>query len=110
MTIVEQNGLLTLASLLVLLGGVLPLLRRFTNRAAVARQTAPFSSALSPTARGDGLQRGLEPRTNSLSGQANELVIEAETVRALVSNDPVRTAQVLKEWLSHERSLIRPAI
>jgi flagellar M-ring protein FliF len=110
MTSVEQNALLALAGLLVLLGGVLPLLRRLKNRSVVASQAAPFGGALPHDPRSSNVQPRLEPGTNSSDILGNALVIEAETVRALVTNDPARTARVIKEWLARDRSLIGPAV
>ena len=110
MTTVEQNALLALAGLLVLLGGVLPLLRRLKNRSVVASQAAPFGGALPHDPRSSNVQPRLEPGTNSSDILGNALVIEAETVRALVTNDPARTARVIKEWLARDRSLIGPAV
>lgn len=109
MTTVEHNALLALAGLLVLLGGVLPLLRRTVNRAEVVSQTTPFSGPLSRDARGDEIRPRPEPALSSLSTSGNALVIEAETVRALVTSDPARTAQVIKEWIARDRSIIKHA-
>ena len=75
MTTVEQNALLALAGLLVLLGGVLPLLRRTMNRAEAASQMAPFAGPLSRHPRSDDMQRRPEPALSPLSASGNALVI-----------------------------------
>jgi flagellar M-ring protein FliF len=109
MTTVEHNALLALAGLLVLLGGVLPLLRRTVNGAAVANERVPFSSEPSRDARSDEIQPRPEPALSSLSASGNVLAIEAETVRALVTSDPARTAQLIKEWIARDRSSVKHA-
>lgn len=102
MTTVERNGLMALAGLLVLVGGVLPLLRRIGAHAAAGRLPA-FSSG------GDGetIVPRSEPALGPLAGSHNAIVIEAETVRALVANDPARTARVIKNWIARDRSSIK---
>jgi len=109
MTTVEHDALLALAGLLVLLGGVLPLLRRTVSRAAVASETASSRGELARDARSDEIQTRPEPALSSLSTSGNVLAIEAETVRALVTSDPARTAQVIKEWIARDRSNIKHA-
>jgi len=109
MTTVEHDALLALAGLLVLLGGVLPLLRRTVSRAAVASETASFRGELARDARSGEIQTRPEPALSSLSTSGNVLAIEAETVRALVTSDPARTAQVIKEWIARDRSNIKHA-
>ena len=109
MTTVEQNALLALAGLFVLLGGVLPLLRRVVSHVAVANETALFRGEPSRNARSDEIQPRPDPRLSSLSASGNVLAIEAETVRALVTSDPARTAQVIKEWIARDRSSVKHA-
>jgi flagellar biosynthesis/type III secretory pathway M-ring protein FliF/YscJ len=46
---------------------------------------------------------------SSLSASGNVLAIEAETVRALVTSDPARTAQLIKEWIARDRSSVKHA-
>jgi flagellar M-ring protein FliF len=109
---VGQNAALALAGLLVLFGGVLPLLRRVTaSEAAIAElaSTADLKAGVqanrgrvSPRDRASGRD---EPALNLPSGSR----AEAETVRQLVANDPARTAQVIKEWLTGDRSTFKQA-
>ncbi len=110
MTAVAQNALLVIAGLLVLVGGVLPLLRhlRRVNLAALARQT-PSSGPLSGDAADLGIGGKAEPAMSSLAGTRHALVVDADAVRTLVANDPARTAQVIKEWIARDRSNIRRA-
>jgi flagellar M-ring protein FliF len=110
MTALEQNALLMLAGLLVLFGGVLPLLRRIgANPASIAWQTAASSGLDSRDMANTGLQGKTEPAIASLSGAQQTLVVDAETVRSLVANDPERTAQIIKEWIARDRSNVRRA-
>jgi flagellar biosynthesis/type III secretory pathway M-ring protein FliF/YscJ len=99
-----------LAGLLVLFGGVLPLLRRIgANPASIAWQTAASSGLDSRDMANTGLQGKTEPAIASLSGAQQTLVVDAETVRSLVANDPERTAQIIKEWIARDRSNVRRA-
>jgi flagellar M-ring protein FliF len=113
---VGQNAALALAGLLVLFGGVLPLLRRVTaSEAAIAElaSTADLKAGVqanrgrvSPRDRASGRD---EPALNLPSGSRGVPAAEAETVRQLVANDPARTAQVIKEWLTDDRSTFKQA-
>lgn len=101
MTAVEQNALLMLAGMLVLFGGVLPLIRRIgANPSFIGLPTAASST---------GLQGKTEPAMTSLAGARHPAVDAADTVRNLVANDPERTAQVIKEWIARDRSSVRRA-
>jgi flagellar M-ring protein FliF len=104
---VEQNVLLALAGLLVLFGGIFPLLRRI---AVVAGQTSQWNVAdfggHTPVARGEAT-RASEPVLSPAQSR-DALMIEADNVRVLVANDPARTAQVIKEWIGRDRNLARP--
>jgi flagellar M-ring protein FliF len=98
---VTQNALLVLAGLLVLIGGVLPLLRHMrVNLAAAVRLNSPRARHPTNTENDDKA----EPAMSSLAGTRHALVVDIDTVRALVANDPARTAQVIKEWIGHDRS------
>jgi flagellar biosynthesis/type III secretory pathway M-ring protein FliF/YscJ len=105
MTAMEQNALLALAGLLVLFGGVFPLLRRV---ASVSADSATSVGAPARYATSNGLPVQPEPMPARL-GPSVALGIEAETVRTLVANDPLRTAQVIKEWIARDRSTIKRA-
>lgn len=107
MTAVEQNALLALAGLLVLFGGVFPLLRRIP--ASPAPAAAKASRAHQPAAPGDAVRLRSEPPASSRSGKRDGLGIESETVRDLAANDPARTAEVIKEWIGRDRSNVKLA-
>jgi len=108
--------LLALAGLLVLFGGVFPLLRRIkANPASVAGQST--SAEIAASAGGGHARAGAsqelrvrpEPALSSRSGSRDMLGIETETVRNLVAQDPARTAQVIKEWIARDRRSIKHA-
>jgi flagellar M-ring protein FliF len=106
MTAVEQDALLVLAGLLMLFGGVFPLLGRITSSAAENAESGNGAPALYATSNGLPVQP--QPMF-SPSAPSYALGVEAETVRSLVANDPGRTAQVIKEWIARDRSSIKRA-
>ena len=98
-----QNSILAFAGLLALFGFGLPMLRRM--------QQAPlgfaYAGAASSAAAGGGSHRS-RADANAVSSSIdvsavgqNMLEADIDAVRKIVSNDPGRTAQVIKEWLSH---------
>jgi flagellar biosynthesis/type III secretory pathway M-ring protein FliF/YscJ len=100
MTAIEQNAVLVAAGLLLLFGGLLPLLRHTGLRLA-----AIGAAGGELTANGEGAGE-VETAAGVL---ARPVFVDTETVRALAANDPVRTAQVIKEWIARDRSGIRRA-
>jgi flagellar M-ring protein FliF len=109
MIALEQNALLMLAGLLVLVGGVLPVLRRIAADRAAAPRLASAATGLPRTA-GDSDRHGkTEPAIAAVAGAGNALVVDADTARSLVANDPQRTAVVIKEWIARDRNSIRRA-
>jgi flagellar M-ring protein FliF len=94
MTAVERNALMALAGLLVLVGGVLPLLRRIGAH-TTAGQSPTLGGAHPHESGGGAILRRSEPALSPPAGPRKAIVIETETVRALVANDPARTAQVI---------------
>jgi flagellar M-ring protein FliF len=126
---VEQNGMLAIAGLLALFGGVLPLLRRvgtpgFRVAGAGARAAggggAGAGRAAGPGGPGGpgGPNQGPGPRfSGNLSEPAAKILaaaqdvfsIEAETVQTLVNNDPARTAQVIRGWIAGDRNSLKQA-
>jgi flagellar biosynthesis/type III secretory pathway M-ring protein FliF/YscJ len=106
MIAVEQDALLALAGLLVLFGGIFPLLRRIAASPAAShkfRNAVPMQFAA-----GNGATVRPEPIL-SPSEQPDALGVDAETLRTLVANDPARTAQVIKEWIARDRNAIKRA-
>jgi flagellar M-ring protein FliF len=103
---VTQNALLVIAGLLVLIGGVRPLLRLTRGNLAV---TARSSSLPVRNARNTENDDKMEPAMGSLVGTRHALIVDVDSVRALAANDPGRTARVIKEWIGHDRSGIRRA-
>ena len=125
---VEQNGLLALAGMLALFGGVLPLLRRVTSppvRVAAAGVGgraggvtgvagvggAPGAAGASGRVQGTGARPVdlSEPAAKILAAAQDVFSIEAETVQTLVNNDPARTAQVIKGWIAGDRNSLKQA-
>lgn len=99
--IAMQNSILAFAGLLALFGFGLPMLRRL--------QQAPLSFAYagaagSASAAGGSRRSKADAVSSSIDVSAvgqNMLEADIDAVRKIVSNDPGRTAQVIKEWLSH---------
>ena len=100
-----QNAIMALAGLLALFGFGLPMLRRL-QQAPLAFAYANVSAAASPAraARAAGSQAAAGSFGPSIDVSAvgqNVLDADIDAVRKIVANDPGRTAQVIKEWLSH---------
>lgn len=86
-----QNAALAIAGLLALFGGVFPLLRWLR-----ARPLASFSSSGAGSAAHEAADT-----TREVSGTMSGVyALEVDAVRKIVANDPGRTAQVIKEWIS----------
>jgi flagellar biosynthesis/type III secretory pathway M-ring protein FliF/YscJ len=110
---VQHNVLLALAGLLVLFGGILPMLRRLEQmrlalpvpNARRAILAANVNVALGPRPRRPAWSIGgrREPATGP-AAHPDVFRIEPDTVRVLAANDPARTAQVIKGWISNDRS------
>jgi flagellar M-ring protein FliF len=101
-----QNATLGFAGLLVLMGGVLPLLRR--SRANLAQLPRRATTADAAEAAGNGNSEGrAEPSMRSITGARRAAVIDADAIRAMAANDPARTAQIIKEWIQRDRSSVR---
>jgi flagellar M-ring protein FliF len=110
-----QNALLALAGLMVLFGGVFPVLRRIdAGQVAVARlaASAPLAAGRAAPKLAPPVRTAPQLRAE-LSGKAggaqDVFSIDVETVRTLVTNDPARTAQVIKEWIARDRSQLTAA-
>lgn len=95
-----QNAILALAGLFALFGFGLPMLRRL--------QQAPlafnFAGGMTSAARYGGSHtsaRGVGSSIDVTAIGQNMLDADIDAVRKIVANDPGRTAQVIKEWLSH---------
>lgn len=94
-----QNAILALAGLLALFGFGLPMLRRL-QRAPLA---FAFAGGIAPAGQYGGTRIGGNAGSSidvAAIGQ-NMLDADIDAVRKIVANDPGRTAQVIKEWLSH---------
>ena len=95
----SQNAALALAGLLALFGGVFPLLRWLRARpGATTLQAASGALARGdePTGAANGPGSGID-----FSGVgADSFTVDVDAVRKIVANDPGRTAQVIKEWIS----------
>jgi len=106
MNTVGQNGLLALAGLLALFGGVFPLLRRLSGMqltlAAAGAGAGAFASGGGGQQQVAGASASAAPRIPTES--QNVFSIEAETVQTLVTHDPARTAQVIRGWIAGDRS------
>ncbi len=103
--IAMQNAILALAGLLALFGFGLPMLRRLQQAPlgfAYAGAGAATSSSRSAGAHGIRTGAGaMGPSIDVASIGQNVLEADIDAVRKIVANDPGRTAQVIKEWLSH---------
>ncbi|MBV9826676.1 MAG: flagellar M-ring protein FliF [Alphaproteobacteria bacterium] len=112
----RDNAVLALAGLLALFGGILPLLRRMEHlQLGLAPAATAAGAASAGTAANINVMVGSDtarPAWSMTSGvrrttPAPVNTIEPETVRALVANDPARTAQVIKGWIADGRSSVR---
>lgn len=113
MRLVEQNAILAIAGLLALFGGLFPMLRRVgRNTAALATAgVAPAAGGGAPDLRamaaaGTGIRPAAGPAAPAVTLpniSQDVFRVDTDTVRLLVANDPARTAQVIKEWMSRDR-------
>ena len=94
-----QNAILALAGLLALFGFGLPMLRRLQQ---APLQFAYAGSVAPPSRYGSARSgAGVGPTIDVAGIGQNMLDADIDAVRKIVANDPGRTAQVIKEWLSH---------
>ena len=111
---VGQNGLLAVAGIFALFGGLFPLLRRLSGiqatvvaansaRIAAIRSGAPLPADADPA--NPPPRAPPRPRTEP----QDVFSIEAETVQTLVAGDPARTAQVIRGWIAGDRSTLKRA-
>jgi flagellar M-ring protein FliF len=112
---VRDNVILAIAGLLVLAGGILPLLRRLEQmRAALPaprpRRPAPANvpanvnvTVASENPRTGWSVLGVQRRSAANPAPQGGVRVEPEQVRALAANDPARTAQVIKGWITDDR-------
>lgn len=107
MNAVGQNGLLALAGLLALFGGVFPLLRRLSGM-QLTLAAAAVAGSTGTSGGGQRQSEGMAVMAPALlRGQSETqdvFSIEAETVQTLVTHDPARTAQVIRGWIAGDRS------
>jgi flagellar M-ring protein FliF len=89
-----QNAALAVAGLLALFGGLFPLLRWLRSRPAPTVAVAPAAGGM----RGDGGPRASDGSREF--GGTTAYPVDVDAVRKIVANDPGRTAQVIKEWIS----------
>jgi flagellar M-ring protein FliF len=116
-----RNGAIAIAGLFALFGGLFPILRWLRSRPAAAA-ASPFAvlaaagaigaaggiggARLMPGAPGMAQPGGGGARTSissnlDLSGVSGDAFkVDVDEVRKIVANDPGRTAQVIKEWIS----------
>jgi flagellar M-ring protein FliF len=110
---VGQNALLAAAGLFALFGGLFPLLRRVTGaQATVAAATTAKIAAIRAGLSADSdvdANSGLRPLPRARNEPQDIFAIEAETVQTLVTNDPARTAQVIRGWIAGDRSSLSRA-
>jgi flagellar M-ring protein FliF len=116
MSAVGQDALLAMAGLFALFGGLFPLMRRLTAMqatvaAAVAAKAAAIRAGISVEAAESAElpSPGMRPLPRARSEPQDVLSIEAETVHALVTSDPARTAQVIRGWIAGDRVALRRA-
>ncbi|MBV8778909.1 MAG: flagellar M-ring protein FliF [Alphaproteobacteria bacterium] len=97
---VARNGVLALAGLFALFGGIFPLLNRLSGAQAAIAAARPALTAPSAAAAGAAASRTDNEPQDVFS-------IEADTVQTLVTHDPARTAQVIRGWIAGDRSSLR---
>ncbi|HJU19961.1 MAG TPA: flagellar basal-body MS-ring/collar protein FliF [Stellaceae bacterium] len=96
-----HDAVLALAGLLVLFGGMVPVLRRLQAGIAAAGTAVP---APPPVPDGAAPKLRIEPAVTRAA-----LGVDRETVRLLAAGDPARTAQVIREWIARDRNRLRQA-
>jgi flagellar M-ring protein FliF len=107
MAAVGQNALLVVAGLLALFGGAFPLMRR------LASTQAAIGVAIDPPANQNAAPGSVTPLRGPQGGgrairqQQDVFSIEAETVQTLVTEDPARTAQVIRGWIAGDRGSLK---
>jgi flagellar M-ring protein FliF len=107
---VARNTLLALGGLLLLFGGLLPLLRRVeAAHMAIAQTAAAGRVGANERAAAPGGSARVRPKLVPVSAQESSAHIDADALRALVANDPGRTAQVIKEWIARDRHRLKAA-
>ena len=107
MNAVGQNGLLAIAGLLALFGGVFPLLRRLSGMQltlAAAGAAGSAGTGVGGQRQADGMAMMAPALLRGQSETQDVFSIEAETVQTLVTHDPARTAQVIRGWIAGDRS------
>jgi len=121
MTSVAQNALIAVAGLLLLFGGLSPVMRRIAAGQAVVTQAFGGGGAgdlafaglggLTPSRVADlGMPKTLAaPGDAPVGAVPGGLTIDPETVRALVLNQPGRTAQVIKGWIARDAGRLNQA-
>ncbi|MGH6988578.1 MAG: flagellar basal-body MS-ring/collar protein FliF [Stellaceae bacterium] len=109
-----QNALLALAGLLALFGGLFPILRWLKARPGLMLPAMPAMPAVPPRGEGGAGRRelgandatataagGAQTSSIDFSGLSSDTFkVDVDAVRKIVANDPDRTAQVIKEWIS----------
>lgn len=116
LSIAEQNALLTVAGLLLLLGGLRPLLRVLDAAVVALASRAVPAGILRGTSHGQPATvaaRYAAGQSAAAAGAAGGLQLvpnpDPETVRTLVLNEPGRAAQVIKEWIASDRKRLKQA-
>lgn len=116
---VAQNGLVAVAGLLLLFAGLSPVLRRLAAGQAAAAQAFGGGGDLAfvglgglmPPRMGDlGVPKTLAaPGDVPAPAVPGAMTIDPATVRALVLNQPGRTAQVIKGWIARDAGRLNQA-
>lgn len=112
MRAVEQNAVLALAGLLLLAGGLLPVLRRVN--AAAAAMNGSADAAEGPRIGAAVLGAGPQVANDTAIGarqppRLRVVSADPDSVRSLVISEPDRTAQVIKEWIARDRNRLKQA-
>jgi flagellar M-ring protein FliF len=105
MQLAAQNAALAIAGLLALFGAVFPLLRWLRARPGMTLQPALAAAIAGRVGREGGTAGSQLPGASEssldFSGvSADAFTVDVDAVRKIVANDPGRTAQVIKEWIS----------
>jgi flagellar M-ring protein FliF len=108
MEAVGQNALLAVAGLMALFGGVFPLTRRLASaQLAISERTVSQQIAAAQAAA--VIAAPEQQRLAQPASPQDVFTIEGETVQALVTHDPARTAQVIRGWIASDRASLKPA-
>ena len=102
-----KTALLVVAGLLALFGGASPLMRRLASAQAAIGVAVDLPANQNAVPGSVTPLRGPQGGSRAVRQQQDVFSIEAETVQTLVTEDPARTAQVIRGWIAGDRGSLK---